>query len=250
MSTGPRSTAARAGVAAEGETLATLRALVPGLAAALGADAEVVLHDLRKLPRSIVAVAGEITARQVGDPPTDVLLRHLKKGRTEHLIGYSTQTADGRELRSSTLIFCGHDGTPIAALCINVDISDWVTARTLLAGVVDGYGTPPAREATEAPAAPVPAGRYRGEAFAHSVEELVSAMIEEAVAASEVPVSLMRKEHKLAVVRRLDERGLFLIRDSVEATAAALKVTRFTVYNYLNEISGAAPTRRRRRASD
>ena len=48
----------------------------------------------------------------------------------------------------------------------------------------------------------------------------------------------MKKHHKAAVVRELDEAGFFLIRDSVDHVAGQLDVTRYTIYNYLNEIRG------------
>ncbi len=53
-----------------------------------------------------------------------------------------------------------------------------------------------------------------------------------------MPVELMKKQHKAAVVRELDEAGYFLIKDAVDFLAAELKVTRYTIYNYLNEIRG------------
>jgi predicted transcriptional regulator YheO len=46
----------------------------------------------------------------------------------------------------------------------------------------------------------------------------------------------MQKKHKVAVVRDLKNRGMFHLRDAVDMVAASLGVTRFTIYNYLNEI--------------
>ncbi len=38
------------------------------------------------------------------------------------------------------------------------------------------------------------------------------------------------------MVRELDEAGFFLIKDWVDHLAGELDVTRYTIYNYLNEI--------------
>ena len=46
----------------------------------------------------------------------------------------------------------------------------------------------------------------------------------------------MQKKHKIAVVHLLKERGFFMLKESVGMAAQALQVTRFTVYNYLNEL--------------
>jgi HTH domain len=44
----------------------------------------------------------------------------------------------------------------------------------------------------------------------------------------------LSREDKQTAVHRLDERGAFRFRKSVEEVADALGVSRFTVYNYLN----------------
>jgi hypothetical protein len=46
----------------------------------------------------------------------------------------------------------------------------------------------------------------------------------------------LSREDKQEAVRRLDDRGAFLLRRSVEDVADALGVSRITVYNYLNAI--------------
>lgn len=48
------------------------------------------------------------------------------------------------------------------------------------------------------------------------------------------PLDQLDRGSKQAVVRTLEERGAFSVRHGVETVAAALGVSRFTVYNYLN----------------
>lgn len=62
--------------------------------------------------------------------------------------------------------------------------------------------------------------------------------IDEVIEHSAVPVTLMKKEDKLGVVWELDKRGVFLIRGAVNTVAQALGVSRYTIYNYLEEIKG------------
>ncbi|MGK5529979.1 helix-turn-helix domain-containing protein [Streptomyces sp. URMC 129] len=49
-----------------------------------------------------------------------------------------------------------------------------------------------------------------------------------------VPLSELDRRTKQQVVRTLETRGAFAMRHGVETVAAALGVSRFTVYNYLN----------------
>jgi hypothetical protein len=48
------------------------------------------------------------------------------------------------------------------------------------------------------------------------------------------PLTELSRERKQRAVRMFEEAGAFSYRKSVEAVAAALGVSRFTVYNYLN----------------
>ena len=49
------------------------------------------------------------------------------------------------------------------------------------------------------------------------------------------PLSDLPRAEKQRAVRMLEERGAFAYRKSAETVAEALGVTRFTVYNYLNQ---------------
>lgn len=208
--------------------------LVQPLGQSLPSSIEVVLHDLEKLPNSIVAVHGDVTGRRVGDPATDLLLQKVAAGDFAHAVGYSTRLPDGRCLRSTTMILRDSTGTPVAALCLNSDVSVWQSLGKLAADM-GGLVAPPdivdavGRALTDAAHAPE-------EVFPRDVDELASHLIHQAIVEQNVPVDLMRKEHKIAVVRALKDRGMFMLRDAVEMIAASLGVTRFTIYNYLNEL--------------
>ena len=52
-----------------------------------------------------------------------------------------------------------------------------------------------------------------------------------------MPVDLMKKSDRIELVRQLRDKGAFHIQRSVPYVAERLGVTKFTVYNYLNEIN-------------
>jgi hypothetical protein len=52
------------------------------------------------------------------------------------------------------------------------------------------------------------------------------------------PLAALERTEKQQVVALLEERGAFTVRHGVETVAAALGVSRFTVYNYLNRETG------------
>ena len=69
----------------------------------------------------------------------------------------------------------------------------------------------------------------------NNVDELLDLMMQDAVQSTGKQLSMLTKEDKVAVVRYLDEKGAFLIKKSAEKVADFLGISRFTVYNYLNE---------------
>lgn len=197
---------------------------VPLIASVLPKHSEVLVHDFALMPNSIIAVSGNVTNRHVGGPATNYLLSKLASESFEDELGYHTRLPDGRQLKSATKVLHDDDGTPVGALCINIDLSKWEIARTVIDGLI-GLDAVPHRELT-APR----------EGFARSVEELAETLINEAVADIDLPIVSMKKHHKVAAVRTLHERGFFLIKDGVERLAERFGVTRFTIYNYLNEL--------------
>ncbi|WP_427015934.1 helix-turn-helix transcriptional regulator [Pseudarthrobacter sp. P1] len=222
--------------------LAVFSQLVEPIGRSLPASSEVVLHDLSLLPNSIVAVYGDVTGRRVGDPATDLLLRGLSSGHFETTVGYETKLPDGRRLKSSTMIIRDVSGNAVAAFCINSDISVWQSVAHIASLMVGA--NPPVAGAVAPPAAVVletetHGGADLGEVFVKDVDELAALLMCQAIAETGVPVELMHKTHKVEVVRNLKARGMFLLRDAVEMIASSLNCTRFTIYNYLNEINAA-----------
>ena len=76
----------------------------------------------------------------------------------------------------------------------------------------------------------------KGEIFTNSIDELLEILMQQAVESTGHTLDALEKEDKVAVVRYLDEKGVFLIKKSAERVAEFLDISRFTVYNYLNEV--------------
>jgi predicted transcriptional regulator YheO len=201
--------------------------IVPALAQALAPRTEVVLHNLTTMPNTITAIAGTVTGREVGGPPTDLGLRSFRDGQTEHWLRYRTEL-DGLQMRSSSIYFHAPSGKPVVCLCLNADITGLLKAQEVLAGLtaidLTGLAPQPVAEPTET--------------FADSIESLSDGVLNQAIAAVGVPVGLMKKAQKFAVTQDLERRGFFALRGAVDHAAQRLNVSRHTIYNYLNELQG------------
>ena len=229
--------------------------------ASLMADCEVVVHDLSQVPNTIVAIAGGLTGRKVGDPATDVLLKQMAEGRVRTMVNYSSVLPDGRRIRCATIAVKDSRGNPVAALCINSSVEIWSgllkICQQMLYGSVDAISEPKSEAELDedldqnqqhgAEKAGSETGQIgqgtgsaeadsTGEAFVHNLDDLANIVLDRAVASQGVPVELMTKSHKKEVIRQAKEQGFFFLRDAAETLADRLQISRFTVYNYLKEI--------------
>ena len=229
--------------------------------ASLMADCEVVVHDLSQVPTTIVAVAGGLTGRKVGDPATDVLLKQMAEGRVRTMVNYSSVLPDGRRIRCATIAVKDSRGNPVAALCINSSVEIWSgllkICQQMLYGSVDASSVPKSEadldedldqnqrygaEKVGSETGQIGQGTdsaeadSTGEAFVHNLDDLANIVLDRAVASQGVPVELMTKNHKKEVIRQAKEQGFFFLRDAAETLADRLQISRFTVYNYLKEI--------------
>ncbi|MGW7339691.1 helix-turn-helix transcriptional regulator [Streptomyces sp. NPDC054808] len=228
----------------DGERLIALFSrLVEPLGRALPAGTEVTLHDHALVPNSIVAIHGSVTGREVGDPSNELLLERITAASDESSIEYEVSLPDGRLLRSSALIIRDVAGNAVGSLCISVDVSVWQTVEAVaksmlgtLASMPSATGTPPQTRPKQPVLTIADESASRGADFASDMTEVAKLMISREVAAADLPVVNMKKADKIAVVRALKGRGVFLLKDAVNHVAEALGVTRFTIYNYLNEI--------------
>lgn len=222
------------------EMMRILTQTVHALGKVLPPGCEVILHDLRKLPNSIVAIEGSLTNREVGSPATDLLLREFNDPNWESH-SYETTLPSGQRISSMTTIY--RTPEPVAALCLNFDITGFDRVRNFLSAFMVPSEAEPQESGGTADA-------LTSETFVHDVDELSELVLSRAIERANVPVHLMHKRHKKEVVRTLAESGFFTLRESEERAAAALGVTRFTVYRYLNELRNEAGIQTARASRD
>ncbi len=204
---------------------AVLGPVMHAIVTAAGSHCEVVLHDLSSgdLRHSIHAIEnGHVSGRDVGGPSTNLGIEVLNDQLTDHSsYGYRGQTADGRELHSSSVYFRNSAGEVIAALCINVDLTPLQAARSVLESLFPGDpdGDTDPREMVSP-----------------DIETILDSMIAEAITAVGKVPSLMDKPDRVEVFRLLESRGAFNIKRAVDNAAKRLGISRVTAYGYLDDV--------------
>ena len=199
-----------------------LKGIAEAIAGFLGRNCEVCIHDLASLQNSLVYIAGNVTGRKPGAPATDLLVRTLQQQDSEirDLHNYRTVSNDGRALKSSTVFIRNEAGRPVAALCINLDTTDFFNASQMLLPFLNNLETP----------------QNGNETFAHSLEETIESLFARAIMTVGKQAVSMNTAEKIRLVMILEGDGAFRLKGAVEQVARMTGVSRHSIYSYLKKI--------------
>lgn len=184
---------------------------------------EVVIHDFSQAENSIVWIAGQVTRRTRGGSMSQIGLAMMAEGdAARDRINYITRTRDGKTLKSSTVALRDAEGHIFGAICINIDITGVKVLEQVLHNFLGHEG------------AEVVSNIH----FGNNVNEVARVVIEEVTQQLGLTSPPADLQPRIDMVRTLDQRGFFGIRNSVPLLADYLSVSRATIYNYLKEING------------
>jgi predicted transcriptional regulator YheO len=200
--------------------------LVDFIASVSGKNCEVVLHDLRKLDHSIIAIQNNhITGRKTGDTITDFALDiiHNEKHKSKNYIcNYAGKTGNGRKsVRASTYFIRDEDNNLIGMLCTNVDVTALSNARKYLDDLIMIKENAEMKEQ---------------ENFSLNINEHVNSIISKTISEFGSEPLRMTMEEKKDIVKLLESEGVFQLKGVVGEVAKFLEVSDQTVYRYLKEL--------------
>jgi predicted transcriptional regulator YheO len=199
--------------------------LVEGIANTFGKNCEVVLHDVRNPDNSIVAIAnGHVTNRVAGGPMSEYGLAELRKGNfNNNKMNYLKKTKDGRILKSTSMYIKDEQGKLIGFLCINFDISEFTVMRNIInefTYITDELNIVNAE----------------GNGTDDTINDVLARIVDKILESMGKPVAFLSKEEKVHIVQLLEGQGVFLVKGAIDYVAKVLCVSRYTIYNYLDEI--------------
>jgi len=198
--------------------------LAKSTAKMFGRNCEVVIHDLTNPQASVMfTVNNHVTGRKIGQSfdhlvKTVLLSEDFKE---DYLAGYSFVTEDKRTIRSSTSLIRDSKQSVIGAFCINFDVEGLNQMQQFMNTFFSTQVV--VQENVE-----------KSEVAIENVEVIVDQLIQQIIQNSVHPV--MKRHEKIELIRFMDEKGIFLMKGSVEKVAALLGISKVTVYSYLDEI--------------
>ena len=188
-----------------------------------GQECEIVLHDLNIPERSVVYVANNsVTGRQVGQSFDQLVKQVILSSdlKQDFVANYFFTAPNGKVIRSSTLLIRDEAGKLAGAMCINLDTTRIQSQMDYLRGWL-----PPESGAED---------RSPTHAQPEHIADMVTGLIRNII--GDQPPEKMTREERLAKVRFMDEKGIFLMKGSIELAAERLGVKEVTIYSYLDEI--------------
>ena len=194
-----------------------------GIAVMFGEQCETIVHEMDgQKVKNLAIYNGHISGRTTGSTLSiygrDTMMdeEDPKVNLDLDYVNQMVITPSGKTMKSSTFHFRGEDYH--FALGINYDIS----VMSQMSRIMDGLLRTDAALQTSL----FGTGNSMEEVF-ESCSEMVKR-----------PFSQMQKADRLTLVSILKEKGFFQMQRSVPYAAERLGVTKYTIYNYLNELGG------------
>lgn len=191
------------------------------IASTFGNNCEVVLHDLSVPQHSVVFVCNNtVTGRTIGQSFDHLIKDVLLSANLsdDYRSNYTFITEDGKKIKSSTSLIRNAQGRVIGALCINYDITMFESLQNTMEEFLAISPT---------------AGGARDNVVS-SVSQVLDDLIGSIL--NSVEVDKMTKRERLEIISFMEEKGVFLVKGSVEKVAAEMNISSVTVYGYLDEV--------------
>lgn len=214
------------------DIMETIAEIIDFLGKALGESCEVVLQDTRENRMSIMAIAnGHISGRKVGSPLTDLALHFVtdEVWKTKDSVSnYFGKTRDGRTLKSSTF-FIKQDGQLLGMLCVNIDASEYLDVGKKVLKLIGMEALGPSD------AEPMP----QSENFYENMEEIIQSVLTDMNIDPRKQGRLrhLTQSERLAIVERLMDKGVFILRGAVSSVAEKLSCSEASMYRYISTIN-------------
>lgn len=195
--------------------------IAKGISETFGSNCEVIVHDFSQEGNMTIVAAfnGHITGRKVGVPLDKVTFEKINRYKDGEDIYNYTGKGIGRELKSTTMFIKNNAGNNIGCLCINYDITDLLVFKPQLDELIK-----------------INKSEVEELGVINRVNDVLLELVNTTIKSYNRPVIYLTKEEKVNIVRILEDKGVFMIKGAIDFVAEALQVSRYTIYNYLDEI--------------
>lgn len=178
-----------------------------------------------------LAVSGTTTETAEGDPLPPFLIAHIEEKGFRSQYGFINKGIPGLVLRTS-LQFIPAGDERMGCLCIHHNI----VHIKMITSFLDELTRPSTLEDEDEQdkRGSVEGRQYTASDIQGFLDSIISEFVIERLGTNSF-ISL-EKGDKLALIAELDSRGVFLVKGAVNIVAKRMNVSKFSIYNYLDEI--------------
>lgn len=187
----------------------TYHSIAEAISLLLYPHAEVIIHDLKS--GLISAIFNPFSKRKKGD---ESLLDPVKK-YPDIFPPYNKMNWDGKLLRSVSITLRNNQNTPIALMCINVDLSKWNDLYQYLEKMIKVENAP------------------NEILFKDDWRERINVFVTDYIKENNLNFKTLSREEKQTLVVALHKKGAFNAKNAANYVAEVLDLSRATIYNYL-----------------
>ena len=203
----------------DNEILQSYIKTISNLAKLFGTGCEFVIHSLSSLEESVMAIEnGHVSGRNIGSPITDLALEIVEKSKNqENMEPYYSISYKGERLRSITTPIYNKDKL-IGLICVNINLDMKVSE---FASIFEYNDKITATTSSE----------YLGNSVEDMIKNLLEKVEQEVLLDSNIP----NQDKNKVIIYKLDEKGFFKLRGSIETLAEHLKISPHTIYANLRK---------------
>jgi predicted transcriptional regulator YheO len=194
--------------------LEQLQQIAHGLGETFAPFCEVVVHDLTKPDHAILAIHNNLSGRKIGDPMIELGEQRVSNPDFARVIAnYPNRFPDGRQAKSTSIGIRDKQGSYVAALCLNVDLTVFQNLQNVLAKFGHTAVEPGIKESL------APVG-----------SQSLKDRIDEFTAHRSTTPRALKTDERRALLQELKVNGLLEVRRAMDTVAQHLGVSRTTVY--------------------
>lgn len=193
----------------------------------IGLDSELVLYDVNKM-----------VVRHVINPMDDEMkpgseIRSLEKNfilnklyeNQRYIVNYRALSKSQKKLKSGTIFLKNSKDKLEAILTINIPVDNLIELRNMINDIISGPSE--IKELSE---------KEFYDSFEVKVEDMVINTIKEEISKYGVEANRLTPSERIEIIKRLDYKGLFLVKGSIAELANAFETTETTIYRYLSRL--------------
>lgn len=199
----------------------------------LGSEYEIVLYDFSNEDNSVIYLANShISGRSIENPLDSSAFKFISEKTIKdnnYIVSKKGITRNGKVIKSSSFFIKNDNNDFVGMLCINFDGSKYVNlAKKIL-------------RLTNMENASIESNSLHTSEFVENIPDSITSvtedLLDDTLDYSNIPISHLKQEEKIEIVRKLNEKGIFMLKGAVAEVAEKLQVSEATLYRYIRRVN-------------